>query len=153
MLLKTNQPQRRNPWNFSYTARHHVRYLGPWVVACVGLTILLSTFFALDLRDRVFLAPGTPDLSAYYTGLGTLTVLTLIAVAAFVVMGKACAHRLAGPQIAIKNTCEAVLAGNLNARLKFRDYDRLEDVQDSFNAMLNALQAKAEGQSAPEQPV
>jgi HAMP domain-containing protein len=141
VLVKTKN-NRRNPWNFSYTARHHVRYLGPWVVTCGALTTLLSVVFALDLRDHIFRAPGAPDLHAYYSGLGWLTVLTLAAIVAFVVMGKACAHRLAGPQIAIKNVCEQVLAGNMKARLKFRDYDRLEDVEQTFNDMLNKLQAQ-----------
>lgn len=147
MLLKSKN-NRRNPWNFSYTARHHVRYLGPWVVTCGLLTALLSTLFALNLRDDIFRAPGAPDLNAYYSSLGWLTVLTLAAFVAFVVMGKACAHRLAGPQIAIKNVCEQVLAGNLKARLKFREYDRLEDVEQTFNDMLNKLQAQIEARES-----
>lgn len=143
MLVKSKN-NRRNPWNFSYTARHHVRYLGPWVVTCAFLTALVSTLFAFNLRDDIFRAPGSPDLNAYYSGLGWLTAFTLAAFAAFVIMGKACAHRLAGPQIAIKNVCEQVLAGNMKARLKFRDYDRLEDVEQTFNEMLNKLQAQIE---------
>ncbi len=48
------------------------------------------------------------------------------------------AHRIAGPRIALMRVFQRVRDGETTARLKFREYDRLEDVEKAFNEMMEA---------------
>jgi competence protein ComGC len=60
------------------------------------------------------------------------------------------AHRIAGPHVAIKRTCNALRAGKASTRLHFRKYDKLEDVEECFNAMVDALQRMPTGTPAEQ---
>lgn len=121
------------------------------MLACIVLTLILSGFFALDLRDYFVRTKGPTDFAQLYQQWTLLGVLTVATVIGWVVLGKATAHRLAGPQIAIKNACNEIQAGSLKARVHFREYDHLDDVEQAFNCMMDTLQARIEGKSEPAQ--
>ena len=67
---------------------------------------------------------------------------------AILVMAVVTAHRIGGPYIAVKRTCKAIERGDMSQRLKFRDYDRLDDVQEAFNEMMDAVEARVTEQDA-----
>ena len=52
------------------------------------------------------------------------------------------AHRVSGVHIKLKNTFEKVAAGDLETQLRFRKNDHLEDVEDSFNQMMESIRAR-----------
>lgn len=85
-----------------------------------------------------------------------LPIQTLIMVATVVatligllILGAAvlAAHRIAGVHIKLQNICNKIKEGDLDTRLYFRSTDKLEEVQDSFNSMMDRLQERIEGSS------
>jgi methyl-accepting chemotaxis protein len=58
-------------------------------------------------------------------------------------------HRIAGTYIALKRTFGQIKEGDHSVRLKFREYDRLEDVADAFNEMMDSILKRP---SAPQDP-
>lgn len=54
--------------------------------------------------------------------------------------GLAC-HRIAGTYVALKRTIRMVREGDTSVRLKFRGSDRLDDVAESFNDMMDAIES------------
>jgi len=61
---------------------------------------------------------------------------------AIIGMGVMTAHRIAGPYIRLKAVFDEVGSGNLDCRLKFRKYDRLDHLEEAFNRMMDSLQQK-----------
>ncbi|NQT92658.1 MAG: hypothetical protein HQ559_07850, partial [Lentisphaerae bacterium] len=66
---------------------------------------------------------------------------------AFVCLAKLTAHRIAGPYIRLRQVFESVGKGDFQQSLKFRDYDRLEEVEEAFNAMMVGIRAALESKT------
>ena len=49
-------------------------------------------------------------------------------------------HRIAGPYIRLNAAFDELRNGNLDYRVKFRDYDHLEEVEEAFNVMAAKIQ-------------
>jgi len=51
-------------------------------------------------------------------------------------------HRIAGPLNRLKQAMQKVGQGDFSSKLKFRKYDEIHDVADTFNAMVDELAKK-----------
>ncbi len=92
----------------------------------------------------VELSPMTDDTKALmYAELRNLilalsvTSLVFLGMVAFV--GLILSHRTAGPLYHLNRVFHEVIAGNRNARAKFRNQDEFQEVADSFNQMMDSL--------------
>jgi methyl-accepting chemotaxis protein len=88
-------------------------------------------------------------VSARRAFLGAMFLEFILFAAAIVGLAKFTVHRIAGPYIRLKQAFEEVRSGNLQVRLKFRSYDRLEDVAEAFNQMIASVRKRIEGNNAP----
>ena len=131
----------------------HYMGLGFLLSLCfvVGVSVTLAVIFQLQsdliwtleediaeemIRNQTFL------LRLYIAQV----VLFLIALAALMVLTS---HRIAGPYLALKRTFLAIRNGRKETRLKFRAYDRLDDVADAFNEMMDTLEAASDPGTNP----
>ncbi len=86
-----------------------------------------------------FLATRVPVLALAAVGLAIFTT-----------------NRTAGPLVLLRRAFEAVRAGDMDHRLKFRNTDKhLKNLEGAFNEMMVAIKARGEpraGQAAEEEP-
>ena len=75
----------------------------------------------------------------------SLTLETLGFAVAATYLARLTSHRIAGPYIALQKTCERIRDGETTLRQRFRQYDRLEELQTAFNDMLDTLCPPKEG--------
>lgn len=107
-----------------------------------------------------FLAGGLEefggDEAALKDAIGRVQLQVMLAAAAVVVvhvilvgwLGLLASHRVAGPIYRIRKSMEAVTKGNMDVRIRLRDHDKLVEVADAFNEMMDTLAARA----APDKP-
>lgn len=146
--------------NVKFTEQYRFQYMGLWMVVCFFLIALLDVTVFLLYEQLTLLAH--PEGVEVELGLGLgqsasiIAILLLTSVCGFAVVALAVftAHRIGGPYIALKRTMDAIREGDLNRRLKFRDYDKLEDLEAAFNSMMDSLQAKVRvAQHPTDEPV
>jgi methyl-accepting chemotaxis protein len=131
--------------NVKRTDRSHVHYLGWCILVCLALMPVLDIttyglFQAVWSEETVqaIQGPGDQDLrrAALITNLAWFSVAFILGVVVLAIMT---AHRAAGPYLGLRRVCEAVRRGELDERVHFRQYDRLEELEESFNGMLDEL--------------
>jgi nitrogen fixation/metabolism regulation signal transduction histidine kinase len=84
-----------------------------------------------------YINPGEGmNLNVVFAG---ATLLALGVGAGVIWKGFQTAHRLAGVHIKLMNTFHRIAAGEPNVNLKFRAYDRLENLEVAFAAMMESL--------------
>lgn len=151
--MKHTSRQRRFS-NFKVTEKYRFQFLGHWVLICLIFLALLDA--AVFMLYQQMWQGSIPQGAAFaaeqanqYIKVGTTIILmSAIFASAILLLAVYTAHRIGGPLIALRRAMADVREGNLNRRLKFRKYDKMNDVEDDFNAMLDALQARFEGDSA-----
>ena len=139
---------KRSLANVRLTRKYHFAYMGLWmfISACLVLALNLVLYLYAEERwggpyslaqsfhqeyvalRRVFLMALAVEALCFIVATTALAVLT--------------AHRIAGPYIRLQNTFHAVRDGDLSLKLKFRDYDHLEDVERAFDEMMGALRRR-----------
>lgn len=130
--------EKRSLKNVVLTRKYHWLYLGKVTAVSVGLVPIIYGYMLGHLFTIHDVDPTFPlQLSATILTLGALLTIAMI-----IYLGVVTAHRVAGPHIQLQQIFEQIKAGDLNARLHFRGGDRLEDVEDSFNSMMDALQSR-----------
>ena len=77
-----------------------------------------------------------------------VAAVVLVHIVLVVWLGLITSHRIAGPIYRIRKSLEEVAKGNMNVRIHLRKHDKLVEVADAFNAMMESLAAKA----APDKP-
>ena len=117
------------------TKKHHWAYLGKWVMLCLCLIGLL---YSVCVYHVITLSWQGSDVNVplFVTG---ATVMATIVGAVVALLGVLTAHRIAGVHIKLRNTFDAIAEGDTELRLRFRNYDKLEEVEKSFNAMMDVL--------------
>ncbi|MCA9796929.1 MAG: HAMP domain-containing protein [Candidatus Eremiobacteraeota bacterium] len=135
---------KRSLKNVVLTKKYHWLYIGKMMTLSWALVVLL--YGALISRVYTLYEAGVDvPMTGFLIG-GTAIALALMA--AIGVMGVLTAHRVAGPHIKLRNTFDAIAEGNLDQPLRFRKDDQLEEVEESFNNMMDRLRErlrKAEG--------
>lgn len=138
--MKQNQ---RSIKNVVLTKKHHWAYLGKWVLFSLFQVLLL---YAVSVYHVISVSWNGGDINVQkFIVIGSLLATAICGTVAF--MGVLTAHRIAGVHIKLKNTFDAIREGDTDMRLRFRGYDRLDDVAQSFNDMMDRLVATQ--QNAP----
>jgi HAMP domain-containing protein len=137
--------------NVKLTRRYHFRYLGLWVLLSASTMAAFHAVFYLWIQERtrntlavaselLGMEPTTmqwPAVAALVVGWGFFLV-ALIGLAMFT------SHRIAGPYLRLRGAFRSVASGDFNYHLRFRGYDRLEEVADGFNEMMEAFRTELE---------
>lgn len=137
--------------NIHLTKDFHFRYLGLWVAITMGLMVCSNVVLFLWIQEHFMgLRSILSDSHIRYIEfknylLMALLLETLIFGVGVLLLAKLTAHRIAGPYIRLHKTFEDVRGGKLETRLQFRDYDGLDHVADSFNAMMESLTRRDKG--------
>ena len=105
------------------------------------ISIVATHFFILSsiisVAQETGRAPtGTELIAATIRPLFIVVPIVLVIVAIIVIF---ISHRVAGPLIRLKQFMGKVGEGDLSVELKFRKYDEIHDVADSFNKMVEGL--------------
>jgi len=147
--MKSGASQRRLS-NVKLTRKHHFRYMGLWIFLTAGFVIVLNLVLYLYVEERW---GGMASLSRPFhqeyiairsTFVGSLVIEAVLFIVGIVGLAMFTAHRVAGPYIRLRSVCNSVSGGNLQQRLKFRDYDHLEEVEEAFNKMMDHMLEKME---------
>lgn len=144
--------------NVKFTEKYRFQYLGLWMMICFFFIALLNVaVFLLYEQMRLLAQPEGVDVELglaldHTASMITILALTLAFGFAVVALAIFTAHRIGGPYIALQRTMAAIREGDLDQRLRFRDYDKLEDLESAFNEMMDSVQARVEG-ARPENPI
>ena len=136
---------KRNLFNSLKTYRAPLGFLAGWVVVALLLVVLLSmALYRLETQAARIMLPDTPDsvmqmLLMENQLAARLLVACIVMVTFVLMMAMITAHRMAGPYVALKRTFDLINEGDLEQRLHFRNYDRLGDVEESFNRLMDQL--------------
>lgn len=138
--------QRRSVRNVTMTKKYHLAYMGPQLFLTL---MILATIYGLLIYRLMMLAQAGRDLpysqvAAFATFAITLTALMAGAAAILT------AHRVAGVHIKLVNIFNQIAEGKFDTRLKFRSTDKLEEVEESFNKMMDSLQARMQKTGASD---
>lgn len=144
----TPRKTKRSIANVKLTRKFHFRYLGLWMLMTACLVLVLNMVLLLYYQESWELQRWNPEVADELASLRGDVVTALVAEIAFFLlailgMGVFTAHRIAGPYLRMKNVFNEVADGNLGCRIKFRKYDRLEDVEAAFNRMMDSVEGKA----------
>jgi methyl-accepting chemotaxis protein len=143
-----SQQSRRTLANLKLTRKHHFTYLGLWILMTMALIIALNVVLYLYAEERwggvysldsAFHSLYVSHRVTFVTALFTEAALLI---AAIVMLARLTAHRIAGVFIRLQQTFKSVQEGNVEQPLKFRKYDKLEDLEEAFNDMMTALRTK-----------
>lgn len=157
--MTANAHHQRKLKNVKFTEKYRFQYMGLWMVVCFFLIALLDvTVFLLYEQLNLLAHPQGVDVEmglALDQTASMITILLLTSVFGFAVIALAIftAHRIGGPHIAMKRTMNAIREGDLNRRLKFRDYDKLEDLEADFNGMMDSLRVRINDAGSPDEPI
>jgi methyl-accepting chemotaxis protein len=152
---KTGRSQRKVS-NVKLTERFRNRYLLLWVLVSVAHVAMVDILLFELFKERVAamaVSEGLPGAAVMLPQALFITVLSIHGILlslALLCLGIMTVHRVAGPYIAVKRTCNAIAAGNIFEQLKFRDYDGLDDVAESFNEMTATLRQQTAGSQKKE---
>lgn len=124
---------KRSLKNLRLTKKYHFPYLGMPVF--LSLVLLLLNYI-LTLAHFYLNA----DIRVHFTTLAVeVTILVALTGGLLIFNGVLAAHRIAGVHLRLEKLFNEVREGNLDARLHFRKDDRLDDVEQSFNLMMDVL--------------
>lgn len=124
------------------------RYLHLWIAvsACLVLVLNLVLFLLLDQRWSGVRALGGGIFEqypgAYRLLLGALALETLASVVCLFVLARVTSRRIGGAFARLGQAFRQVRDGDLNTRVTFEKHDCLEDVERSFNEMVDALRER-----------
>ena len=144
-IAKSGRSQRKLS-NVKLTKRFRSRYLGLWIFVSAAHVVLADILIYLLFKEKIAnmaVAEGFPGVAALVPEglmISVLAIHAILLTLALVCLSVMTVHRVAGPYLGIIRTCNAIADGKIFERLKFRDYDGLEDVAAAFNGMTDALQ-------------
>lgn len=133
-----NRQEKRSIRNVVMTNKHHSTYLGNWVMMCLSFIAIIYLLILYHLYS-LSLSDAPPQLVGVVAG-ATMLAGLLAGLVGF--YGVLTAHRIAGVHIKLRNVLNEVKEGNLDVRLRFRAYDKLDDVEHAFNGMMEVLQMR-----------
>jgi len=130
--------EKRSVKNIIKTKKYHALYIGNVLSISLGLLALLYVMLLHKLMEVT--VDQDPELVKSLIMSLTIGALAVGGLVTFVALLSA--HRVSGVHIKLKNTFEKVAAGDLETQLRFRKNDHLEDVEDSFNQMMESIRAR-----------
>ncbi len=140
--------EKRSLKNVTLTRKYHWPYFGRVISITLVLVFIVFGYHLIYLHTFAALDPDFPLQS-----LQMISTLMVVILSGLVIsLGVMTAHRVAGPHIQLQTICDKIAAGDLSRRVEFRSGDRLEDVEESFNKMMDKLQQRLEGASLGDAP-
>jgi len=140
------QQQRRSVKNVVLTKKYHLPYTGTSIFMSLSLLFILYGIVMYRFLELFKEGADLPFLPL--TGL--TTVITGLIGAGIVAVNVLAAHRIAGVHIKLLATFGKVQEGDFTTRLRFRKEDKLEAVEEAFNSMMDAVEAKVGATEASE---
>lgn len=128
------------------TRKYRFQFLGIWMVVLILLICMLdlSIYNSYTQLWATPIAHSADALTrlAYqkWFAVVNIVLLSTVLVSAMASLALFSGHRIGGPYLALKRTMGEIRDGNFDARLHFRDYDKMEDVEAAFNEMMDVLQ-------------
>lgn len=135
--------------NVLLTRKFHLTFFGLWIVIALLLVVFANLFLYLWIQEYFQGYHSViSESQALYIRFRSVLVQALAVEALLLAVGifalaRLTAHRIAGPYIRMRQVFDAIREGKHDARLTFREYDQLDDVASSFNAMMDALTKQA----------
>ena len=130
--------EKRSVKNIIKTRKFHALYIGNVLSISLGLLALLYVMLLHKLMEvTVDQDPELVKNLIMSMTIGTVAVGALITFVALL-----SAHRVSGVHIKLQNTFKRVAEGDLETQLRFRKNDHLEDMEDSFNQMMESIRAR-----------
>ena len=142
--------------NISVTREFHFQHMGLWIVLTMCFVVLLNVLLYLLLQERWarLSAPEGVGGAGFETIRGALLTAQAIQIilmgVGVVALAKFTSHRIAGPFIRLRRAFNEVRDGDLDHLLKFRKYDRLTMLEDSFNGMMESLRERIRNAGHPD---
>ncbi len=136
------QTNKRSLKNVTLTSKYHFQYVGSLLAVLLGF-VLLVYFLLLFHYYSITLGMGDFDNFSWTAVLGLTFIAGIMALGLSGVAVLA-AHRIAGVHVKLRNVMKQIEEGDLDAKLKFRSTDKLEDVEEAFNSMMASLRARIE---------
>ncbi len=144
----TEGRQQRSLKNLKMTRRYRFQFLGAWMVVLTVLIVMLNVSIYINYSLMWESAPNSG--ADFITRLGyqkwfagvSMVLLSATLLGTMTSLAFFSGHRIGGPYIALKRTMNEIRDGNYDARLHFREYDRMDDVQDLFNQTMDVMQAE-----------
>lgn len=130
--------EKRSLKNIVLTKKHHWAYLGKWVLLS---QVQVALLYSVCIYHVISVSWHGADVNVIgFIAVATVIGVSISAVIAF--LGILTAHRIAGVHVKLKNTFDALAEGDESVRLRFRSYDKLDDVANSFNHMMEAVHSR-----------
>jgi methyl-accepting chemotaxis protein len=145
---------RRSIRNIRLTARFHSRYLSVWLVSAIVPIVALNVAIYFLFRALWQTSYAGEDASLHVVTpsaiVGIIVVETVLLCLNLIGLAAITVHRISGPYINLKRSFGRVRGGDIGYRMKFRKDDRLDDIADEFNGMMDELRKRiGEGRPAP----
>lgn len=146
---------RRKLSNVKLTAKYHLYFMGWWVMvalANVGLLVVMVSLLHAQVRVNTYSPANGASLQMLEHGglsLGSF-IGAALTIAGLFVLAVMTGHRIAGPYLALIRTFKKIKGGDTSCRLHFRVSDRLDDLANEFNLMIDAVLAHAGDEAGPQ---
>ena len=141
--MNPEQPYRRKQYlvDRPYQLRFVTRvFLAVFTVAVASSLIATGLLWTNMYRPE--LETQTPLIGSLIAVATVLLIELLLAIPIVYVLGVRQSHRVVGPIKRIKQTLEAIGAGDFSQRITLRQGDALEDLAKSINQMAASLQQR-----------
>ena len=127
--------EKRSIKNIKLTKKYHWTYMIYWVLLNSLLLVVTEAVFLLSIQQDVIPQPDFLPVS-----LSLFSIIVFLAMLVCVqFIGRIWAHRLAGVHIRTERTLKEA-AQDFSVRLRYRKTDRLEEVAEAFNEMMESLE-------------
>lgn len=135
------QANERRSWkSMQMTSKYHLSYMAVWLLISLGLVMACYAQGLLFFYLAHYAGPGEGmNLNLVFLG---ATLIALAVGAGVIWKGFQTAHRLAGVHIKLVNTFNRIAGGEPNVTLRFRAYDRLDNLEAAFQAMMDSLSSR-----------
>lgn len=134
------QQQRRSLKNIALTKKYHMPYMGLSILLALMLLGALYGLLLMHFSDLIKNGVDFPLTSAVIITTGVTLVLGF----GIIFTGVLAAHRIAGVHIKMRNVFNAIEQGDLDTVLRFRKDDKLEQVEEAFNCMMDVIRENIE---------
>lgn len=145
-------PSSRKLTNVRFTRPFRARYAGVWLAVSLLFLVASAVFsYLLFVSNWDGLVAADPHLAAARAAsehrfVTLLAVETALLAGGLVALAVFTTHRIAGPLVGLRNTCEAIRGGDFSRRIQFRRRNpELDALADSFNGMMDVVEERVRG--------
>jgi HAMP domain len=146
--ITSQERDRRSLQNMVLTSRYHYKYMAIWVLVSV---LLLAAAYATGVLCLYVLNYSGGDFRLTPL-VWVATILAGCAGAYLVWRGFRTSHRLAGVHVKLARTFQQVAQGRKDVDLRFRSYDKLEAIEEAFQALMVFIRSSKDSVDSADRP-